>query len=116
MISLLFAARTVHDTFKRDLEQGFKTRDKVYAIDLLGKALVEDDAKSLTAAPIIADMFSSSVLFALSSKPPRAYLYVWERKALEWLREWRKTDNTTPICAWTQSYINYGPPPWGDKP
>ena len=33
------AAQTVHDTFKRDLEQGFQTRDKQYAVAILGAAL-----------------------------------------------------------------------------
>lgn len=37
--TLIFAARTVHDTFKRDLDRGYKTRDKEFAVDLLGKAL-----------------------------------------------------------------------------
>jgi hypothetical protein len=31
--------RTVHDRFKRDIEQGYKTRDKEFAITLLGRAL-----------------------------------------------------------------------------
>lgn len=31
--------RFVHDTFKCDLERGYRTKDKVFAVDLLGKAL-----------------------------------------------------------------------------
>jgi len=79
------------------------------------RALARELQHLRRAAPIIADQFSASVTVALSQSSPRTYLYVWERNALEWLREWRKTDSTTPICAWTQAYINYGPPPWGDK-
>jgi hypothetical protein len=37
--------QVVHDTFKRDIEQGFKTRDKKFAIDLLSKALEGAPAK-----------------------------------------------------------------------
>lgn len=68
-----------------------------------------------TVAPILADMFSGSVLSALSATPPRAYLYVWERQALEWLKAWRETDAETPICAWTSHYMEHGPPPWRSK-
>ncbi len=42
-LSLLSAAREVHDKFKRDIEQGFVTRDKTYAVELLGKALSSND-------------------------------------------------------------------------
>lgn len=34
------AARIVHDTFKRDIEQGFVTKDKQFAIDILGRVLL----------------------------------------------------------------------------
>lgn len=33
------AAQCVHDTFKSDLDQGYKTKDKVFAVEVLGKAL-----------------------------------------------------------------------------
>jgi hypothetical protein len=35
--------RYVRDTFKKDLEQGFKTKDKIFAVDLLTKALDEQE-------------------------------------------------------------------------
>lgn len=35
----LDAARLVYDTFARDLKQGYRTRDKVFAVDILGQAL-----------------------------------------------------------------------------
>lgn len=38
---LFFFAKRVRDTFKRDIEQGFTTRDKTFAIDLLTKGLGE---------------------------------------------------------------------------
>lgn len=37
----LFYVQQVHDRFKKDIEQGFKTRDKEYVIEMLGKALEE---------------------------------------------------------------------------
>lgn len=33
------SVRCVYDTFKRDLDQGYKTRDKEFAVSVLGKAL-----------------------------------------------------------------------------
>jgi hypothetical protein len=36
---LRWAANFVHDTFKRDLARGYKTRDKEFAVDVLGLAL-----------------------------------------------------------------------------
>lgn len=38
-IGLYFAAEVVYQTFATDLRQGFRTRDKEYAVRLLGKAL-----------------------------------------------------------------------------
>lgn len=35
----LFFVRAVHDTFSKDIAQGYVTRDKTYAVDLLGQAL-----------------------------------------------------------------------------
>lgn len=67
------------------------------------------------AAKIMADLFSSTVLPALDKPMPRTFLYVWERKALAWLRAWRKRDKFTGICAWTSMYMRHGPPPWRDK-
>lgn len=43
-LSLLRAAtKTVHDTFKRDIEQGYVTKDKSYAVEILGMALGRDE-------------------------------------------------------------------------
>lgn len=39
LAQLEYFARYVHDKFKRDIEQGYKTHDKEFAVDLLGKAL-----------------------------------------------------------------------------
>lgn len=64
------------------------------------------------AASILADAF----VLRLQGTPPSKWLYDWERRALEWLREWRKAGGNAPINWWTSSYMNYGPPPWGDKP
>lgn len=69
------------------------------------------------AAQIIADMFPGPLLrdwrnYGTEGRRP---LYVWEREALDWLREWRKRDTDTQINHWTGSYMRYGPPPWGDK-
>lgn len=36
-----FFVRSVYDSFKKDLEQGYRTKDKEYAVDLLGRALGE---------------------------------------------------------------------------
>lgn len=36
---LFYFAAQVRDRFKRDMEQGFKTRDKEFAVDLLTKGL-----------------------------------------------------------------------------
>lgn len=62
------------------------------------------------AAYALAAFFSCTVLRKLE----QGYrdLYVWEQQALDWLREWRKRDPDSLICAWTQTYINHGPPPW----
>jgi len=35
------AAKYVHDRFKRDLDQGYQTKDKVFAVEVLGRALGE---------------------------------------------------------------------------
>jgi hypothetical protein len=35
----MFFVRKVHDTFKRDMEQGYVTKDKQLAVDLLGQAI-----------------------------------------------------------------------------
>lgn len=40
----------VHDTFKRDIEQGFWTKDKEFAVSLLGKALEGEIPPSLQTA------------------------------------------------------------------
>ncbi len=34
------AAQIVHDHFKRDIDQGYRTRDKVYAVEMLGRHLI----------------------------------------------------------------------------
>lgn len=41
---LRFALQTIHDTFSKDVEQGYKTRDKTYAIEIakLGLGLLAD--------------------------------------------------------------------------
>lgn len=67
-------------------------------------------AETDRAAAIIADLFSSTV----GQKLRCGYnnLYVWEREALDWLREWRANGGDTPINLWTASYLKYGPPPW----
>lgn len=64
------------------------------------------------AAQIIAEMFSASVSLALRTTPPRTELYSWEQAAIDWLREWRRVDDETPICHWTGTYMRRGPPPW----
>jgi hypothetical protein len=79
-------------------------------------ALPIEQRRRDAAAPILADMFCGSMLPDLERMPPRTFLYDWERRALDWLREWRKAGGDTPINWWTSSYMNYGPPPWGDKP
>ncbi len=38
-IDLTFAANAVYRTFATDLSQGYRTKDKEYAVTLLGKAL-----------------------------------------------------------------------------
>lgn len=43
---LYFAIRRVHDTFKRDMEQGFKTRDKEFAVAVLGNVLVDQPSNA----------------------------------------------------------------------
>lgn len=37
--TLMDNVRIVYDTFKRDLEQGYRTKDKTFAVELLGSAL-----------------------------------------------------------------------------
>ena len=37
--TLIYYVQTVLNTFKRDIEQGFITKDKQYAIELLEKAM-----------------------------------------------------------------------------
>ena len=44
-LRVLRAARFVRDTFARDLEAGYKTRDKTFAVDILGHALRDDVPK-----------------------------------------------------------------------
>lgn len=67
------------------------------------------------AAKIMADQFSHSLLADVKDDKLRPWLYGWERKALEWLREWRKRDTKTPICSWTAHYMAFGPPPWKSR-
>ena len=44
------AAQFVYDAFKRDLEQGYETRDKRFAVDVLGKSLAEFTQQEPTVA------------------------------------------------------------------
>jgi len=37
------ALQKISDTFKRDLDQGYKTKDKAFAIDIADMALKETD-------------------------------------------------------------------------
>jgi hypothetical protein len=67
------------------------------------------------AAPILADMFATSVLQALNEEPPRTFLYGWERDALAWLKAWHKAGGKTPINHWTGTCMRLGPPPWPRK-
>jgi hypothetical protein len=62
------------------------------------------------AAYRLADLFAQTVLRKL--EVGYRDLYVWEQGALDWLKEWRKRDQDTPINAWTSCYMNHGPPPW----
>jgi hypothetical protein len=64
------------------------------------------------AAYIMADLFATTVLRGLDQHPRREWLYCWERGALAWLKDWRTRDPRTPINAWTQTYMDKGPPPW----
>lgn len=41
MTALRDALITIRDTFQRDIDQGYKTRDKVFAIDLANAALAD---------------------------------------------------------------------------
>jgi hypothetical protein len=36
---LLWGVKTVLETFRKDEEQGYRTKDKTFAIDILSKAL-----------------------------------------------------------------------------
>jgi hypothetical protein len=66
----MFFVRKVHDTFKRDMEQGYVTKDKQFAVDLLGQALKAEsvehqsdspaalDARTLEAAAKVADQYT----------------------------------------------------------
>lgn len=68
------------------------------------------DHEKAKAADIIADLFVTAV----QNKIANGYcdLYVWEQRALDWLREWRQSDPDSPINDWTQSYLDHGLPPW----
>lgn len=67
------------------------------------------------AAQIMADMFPGPLLRDWRDAPRRRDLYVWEKEALDWLREWRKRDGKTSINDWTAMFMEFGPPPWGEK-
>lgn len=43
---LLAAARTVHDTFVKDEARGYRSRDRQYAIAILGPAITKADSDS----------------------------------------------------------------------
>lgn len=66
--------------------------------------------QTAVAAYTLAEFFATTVERKLS----QGYrdLYCWEQRALDWLRDWRKIDEVTPINMWTQCYLTYGPPPW----
>ena len=65
------------------------------------------------AAEIIADLFTSRVLTDLQADMPRRFLYGWEERAVEWLREYRLRGGKRPLCAWAMTYVSHGgPPPW----
>ena len=81
-------------------------------LEAIARAAIAAMPSTKEAADIMADMFSSLVLPALDQPQPRRFLYVWEQRALEWLKAWRDTDTDTPINAWTSSYMRKGPPPW----
>jgi len=71
-----------------------------------------DNDYEAQAAAIIADLFSTTVLLGLNESPRREFLYVWEKDALAWLKTWRARGGKGPICWWTASYMEHGPPPW----
>lgn len=68
------------------------------------------------AAPIIADLFSFSVIGRLIDRSRDSFvLYGHEQSALDWLRNYRTAGGRAPISLWTASYMRHDkPPPWLD--
>lgn len=58
------------------------------------------------AAMIISDLVSALLLHgALRETPRRRFLYVWEREALDWLRDWKSRGGNGPMNGWTASFM-----------